>query len=81
MSGGPDVGGCSWLFLLKADGGLILPGRGMGLLRSPSQASQLPHRPHRPHALCTTGGMGYQEADDSPSRSRKGNHYVQPPLE
>ena len=22
------------------------------------------------HALCTNGGMGYQEADDSPSRSR-----------
>jgi len=30
----------------------------MGLLRSPSQASQLPHRPHRPHVLCTTGVWG-----------------------
>ncbi|MNP60798.1 hypothetical protein D3C76_1559160 [compost metagenome] len=56
MSGGPDVGGCSWLFLLKADGGLILPGRGMGLLRSPSQASQLLHGPHMAWSGCVTCG-------------------------
>jgi len=55
MSGGPDTGIATGP-LLKAAGGSCLPGRGMGLLRSPSQASQLLHGPHRPWSVCITCG-------------------------
>ncbi len=39
MSGG-QMWGLQLAPSVEADGGLFLPGRGMGLLRSPSQASQ-----------------------------------------
>ena len=43
---GPGIACCAWPSLLKAVEGLFQSCRGMGLLRSPSQASQLLHGPH-----------------------------------
>jgi len=55
MSGG-QMSGLQLAPSVEADGGLFLPGRGMGLLRSPSQASQLLHGPHMAWSVCVACG-------------------------
>lgn len=55
----PGIAGCAWLSLLKAADGLLQSCRGMGLLRSPSQASQLLHGSHSSWEVYVTCGKPF----------------------
>ena len=70
MSGG-QMSGLQLAPSVEADGGLFLARRGMGLLRSPSQASQLLHGPHMAWSGCVTCGEQFPTKRAALSYPRK----------